>query len=314
MVVRAIQVVVLASALAMAHASPGAESAPQLREGLRAFYRSEFERAASAARTYLKAHPQDPAGLVLLARAETAQGKYQQAYQALRQALRADPKNVDALYYLGQLSKILGQREYERLFALAPDSARAHQFMAESYVAQRNDEKAVEEYKAALKVDARSIEILCALGDVERWLLRLDDAIEHYSLVLQLAPNEFCGYQGLGVAHLRRHELPSAIEYLRQAARLQPESAETRLALGSVLLSSGDVQGALTELKVAVANKPDLRQAYALLARAYRLSGQQKEAEEALKKASQLEEREHEYVYRALILDDLSLAPPPDTH
>jgi Tfp pilus assembly protein PilF len=68
----------------------------------------------------------------------------------------------------------------------------------------------------------------------------------------------------------------------------------------------------LTELKAAVASKPDLRQAYALLARAYRLLGQQTEAVESLKKASQLEEREHEYMNRALIQDDLSLAPPPD--
>jgi len=312
-VARALLLFALASVLAMARPSPGAEPPPQLRESLRAFYRSEFERAASAARTYLKAHPQDPEGLVLLARAEAAQGKDRQAYQELRKALRADPKNIDALYYLGQVTKILGQGEYERLFALAPDSARTHQFIAESYVAQRNDAKAAEEYKAALRADPDSTEILCALGDVERWLLRFDDAIEHYSRVIQLAPNEPCGYQGLGVAHLRRHELPSAIEYLRQAALMQPKSAETRLALGSVLLSSGDVTGALTELKAAVAYNPDLRQAYALLARAYRLSGQQKEAEESLKRASQLEEREHEYVYRALILDDLSLAPPPDT-
>jgi Tfp pilus assembly protein PilF len=93
---------------------------------------------------------------------------------------------------------------------------------------------------------------------------------------------------------------------------LQPTSGETRLALGSALLQSGDVTGALSELKSAVAYKPDLRQAYALLARAFRLSGQQGEAEEALKKASQLEQRECEYVHRALVWDDLSLAPSSD--
>jgi tetratricopeptide (TPR) repeat protein len=310
----ALQLVAILSLLAMARALRGAEPPPQLRESTRAFYRGEFERAALLARTYIKTHPQDPAGLVLLARTEMAQGRYQQGYQELRKALRTDPKNIDALYYLGQASKTLGQFEYERLFAVAPDSARTHQFLAESYVAQRHDEKAAEEYKAALKADPRSVELLCALGDVERWLLRFDDAIGHYARALELAPNDYCGYYGLGVAHLRRHELPGAIEYLRRAVVLQPKSGETRLALGSVLLQSGDVAGALTELKSAVANKPDLRQAYALLARAYRLLGRQNEAEESLKKARQLEEREHEYVRRALILDDLSLAPPPDAN
>jgi tetratricopeptide (TPR) repeat protein len=309
-----LQVVTLASVLASARALLGAEPVPQLREGTQAFYKGEFNRAALLARTYLKAHPQDPGGLVLLARAEMAQGRYPQAYQELRQALRMDPKNLDALYYLGQASKTLGQLEYERMFALAPDSARSHQFLAESYLAQRKDEKAAEEYKAALKAAPRSVEVLCALGDVERWLLRFDDAVEHYSRALELAPNDYCGNYGLGVAHLRRHELPGAVEYLRRAVVLQPKSGETRLALGSALLQSGDVPGALPELKAAVACKPDLRQAYALLARVYRTLGQPTEAEASMKKAKELEQREHEYVHRALTLDDLSLAPSPDAN
>ena len=307
-----LQVVTIVSVLAMARASPGTELAPQLREGTQAFYKGEFDRAALLARSYLKAHPQDPAGLVLLARAEMAQGRYPQAYQELRKALRSDPKNLDALYYLGQATKTLGQLEYERMFALAPDSARSHQFLAESYLAQRKDEKAAEEYKAALKAAPRSVEVLCALGDVERWLLRFDDAVEHYSRARELAPNDYCGNFGLGVAHLRRHELPSAIGYLRRAVVLQPKSGETRLALGSALLQTGDATGALTELKAAVANKPDLRQAYALLARVYRTLGQPTEAEESLNKAKELEQREHDYVHRALILEDLGLSPSPD--
>lgn len=158
------------------------------------------------------------------------------------------------------------------------------------------------------------MEVLCALGDVERWLLRFDDAVEHYSRARELAPNDYCGNFGLGVAHLRRHELPSAIEYLRRAVVLQPKSGETRLALSSVLVQSGDVTGALTELKAAVANKPDLRQAYALLVRVYRTLGQPTEAVEALNKVKELEQREHDYVHRALILDDLGLSPSPDAN
>jgi Flp pilus assembly protein TadD len=79
-----------------------------------------------------------------------------------------------------------------------------------------------------------------------------------------------------------------------------------RLALGSTLLRAGDASGAVKQLKSAVALKPDLRQAYALLARGYRMLGQSKEAEESLNKAKELEQREHEYPQKALTLDDLS--------
>jgi len=313
-VARCLQVLAVACLVAMAHASQVATPTDPLIEGFKAFYQGDLERAISLARVYIKLHPNNSAGQVLVARAEMAQGKYEPAYQELREGLRADPKNIDAFYYLGEVSKTLSQLEYQQLMMLAPDGARAHQFLAESYVAQRHDDKAAEEYKEALKADPRSVELLCALGDVERWLLRFGDAIEHYSRALQLAPNEYCGYFGIGVAHLRRHELPGAIEYLRRAVELQPASGETRLALGDVLLSSGDVTGAVTELKAAVAFKPDLRQAYALLAHAYRLQGQPEAAEAALMKAKELEQHEHEYVNRALIEDDLSLAPQPDTN
>jgi tetratricopeptide (TPR) repeat protein len=307
-VASAVQVVAIVAVLTAAGALRGAEPPSPLREGTRAFYRSEFERAASLARNYLKLHPQDPAGLILLARAEMAQGNYQPAYQELCKALRADPRNIDALYYLGQLSKILGELDYQQLFAMAPDSLRAHQFLAESYYAQRNEKKAIEEYEAALKVDPRSVEVLCSLGDLERWQLRFDKAIAYYARVLELQPNEYCGVYGLGVAYLRRHELPSAVEYFRRAVALRPDSAVTRLALGSALLRTGDASGAVTELKSAVVYRPDLRQAYALLARAYRMLGQTAEAGESLKKAKELEERERDLLQRALLSGELAPA------
>jgi tetratricopeptide (TPR) repeat protein len=307
-VASALQVVAIVSVLVVTRASGGAEPAPQLRESARAFYKGDYAGAALLARTYIKIHPQDPAGLVLLARAEMAQGRYQPAYQELRKALRMDPNNIDELYYLGQLSKILGQLEFQRLFAMAPDAVRTHQFLAESYFAQGNSKKAIEEYEAALKADPRSVQVFCALGDLERWQLRFDKAIGHYSRALELKPNEYCGLYGLGVAHLRRHELPQAIKYFRRALSSDPNSGVARLALGSALLRTGDVTGAVTELKSAVVYKPDFRQAYGLLAKVYRTLGQLREAEESLKKAKELEQREHEYLQRSLISGDLAPA------
>jgi Flp pilus assembly protein TadD len=75
-----------------------------------------------------------------------------------------------------------------------------------------------------------------------------------------------------------------------------------RLALGSTLLRTGNASGAVKHLTSAVALRPDLRQAYALLARAYRMLEQTREAEESLSKAKELERREH--LQKTLTLDD----------
>jgi len=308
----ALQMIATGVVLSVAANLRAAPSGPQLSESVQAFYQGDYARAATGARAYLRTHPGDSRGLVLLSRAEMAQGHYEQAYQELREALRSDPKNIDALYYLGALSKILGRTAYEQLLAMAPDGARAHQFLAESFFGERNDQKASAEYKAALKADPGSVEVLCALGDLERLNMQFETAMDYYSRALRIAPNEYCGVYGMGVAHLRRHEMPKAIEYFRHAVSLSPDSGVTRLALGSALLQNGDAAEAVTELRAAVIRQPDLRQAYALLARAYRTLGKPTEAEESLKRAMALEEREHEFLNKALILDDLTPPPPVD--
>lgn len=78
----------------------GLAQTPALNESAKALYRGEPERAATLAATYLKTHPNDSAARVLFARAVLAQGKFQVAYDELQKALKIDPNNIDALYYL----------------------------------------------------------------------------------------------------------------------------------------------------------------------------------------------------------------------
>jgi Tfp pilus assembly protein PilF len=143
--VRRAQLVSLAGILTTACYLYGQQTT-ELADATRALYQGNYGRSASLAENYLKSHPRSPVGRILLARAQISQGKYPLAYQELRKALRADPKNIDAFYYLGQLSGILSKTEYQRLYTLAPDSARVHQLLAESYRVQEKTDKAEEEY------------------------------------------------------------------------------------------------------------------------------------------------------------------------
>lgn len=264
------------------------EKPRELREGTRAFYRGDHLQAASMARSYLRRHPRDIQALILLARTESAQGRHEDAFENLRQALRIDPQNIDALYFLGKLCRSLAQAQLQELFATAPDSAWAHYFLAESYVAEGLPEKALDEYQAALKVNPRSVEILSALADIERAQYRLDEAVAHYSRALDINPNDFNSLYGLGVTYLRRQELPRAIEYLRRSVSLDANSGVAHLALGMALLRSGDAAAAARELMASITLEPQIWQAHLHLARAYQALGQSKEAEKALEKASQL--------------------------
>lgn len=309
-ITRSVQVVALLTVLGAASALRG-EQEGLLAEGTRALYRGDPVAAGALARKHLKTHPGASAGLVLLARAEVAQGKHLSAYQELRKVLRADPMNIDALYLLGRVCLLLSQAEHQALYALAPDSARVHQLLAESYQVQHNRAKAEEEYLAALRADPRSVEVLNALGELKRTQFHFDEALAYYSQAAQIEPRNYDSAYGLGVCYLYQEDITRAVEGFRRALALDPDSAPGRLALGDALLRAGQTTEAVAELKAAAALRPDMRQAYTLLARAYRRLGQLQEAEEARKKSDELTQKERAFREEDFSTDGLGTAEVP---
>lgn len=283
-----------------------------LEKAIRALYRGDFAAASSQAANYLKTHPQSPAALILLARAEMAQGETQSAYQRLLKARRLDPRNIDALYYLAQVCRILSQAEYQALYDLAPDSARVHQLLAESYRAQQNVAKAKEEYQAALKLNPQSVEILDILGDLNRSEFRFQEAVSFYSRASEIAPHDYESAYGLGACYLYLQQNDEAVKHLQRAVAIDPKSAPARLALGDALLRSGKAPEAVGELKAAVTLEPRMRQAYTLLARAYGKMGRNDEASAALQKSNELSRLESKAREGTLATSDPNATPPSD--
>jgi tetratricopeptide (TPR) repeat protein len=281
--------------LAFALATPirvTGQEAPEIGEGTRSLYRGDYEKALSLASQYVESHPESAAARILLARSEIAQGRYTSAYDALRQALELDPTNIDALYYLERLCTILSQLEFRQLLETAPGSSRAHQLMAESYLAQHKNDEAEKEYHALLQANPRSVEALDGLGELKRSDFKFTEALAYYTRALQVAPRDYTSAYGSGACHLYQHNPQLAIRNFRRALEIDPSSAAAHLALGDALLRAGDSGAAVVELKAATALTPNMRQAYTLLAGAYQRLGQTTEATRALKKAQELGQQE----------------------
>jgi cytochrome c-type biogenesis protein CcmH/NrfG len=259
----------LAAALTAAPAQAAGAGGAAPAECARAFERGDYTQAVTLARHRVAAAPGDVAARIVLGRAEAALGRFEAAYDSFRHALRVDPRHIDALYYLGITAGVLAGAEHERLFALAPGSARAHQLLAQSYQAQGRPHEAVGAYKAALEADPRSVEILVALGDLMRSQMQLEDAVGYYKRAAGLAPKRYDVLYGLGVAHAFRREYASAIEVLRQALAVRPEAASARFNLARALLLSGQAAPAAAELEALTAREPHMREAFYMLGRAY---------------------------------------------
>jgi len=289
---RAALVLVLALGFGASRLSAGDTSAEAPREWTRAFHRGEYERAAALARERLKAQPRDVEARIVLGRAEAARQHFTEAYEEFRRALRFEPGNPDALYYLGITAGVLAQLEYERLFALAPSSSRAHQLRAETLEAQERTPEAEAAYREALRADPRSVEVLVAIGDLTRRDAAYEEALGYYERAAALAPRNYDVLYGMGVCRAFRQEHEKAIGLFRKALRLEPESAPARLALGSSLFQTGRPAEAITELKAAAAREPRMRQAHYLLGRAYAALGRSREAEAAFSRVRELVRQE----------------------
>ena len=302
------------------------QDSPKLSASEKALYRGEPAKAAEFAEKYIREHPQEAAGHVQLAQAKLAQGDYGAAYRELREGLRIDPESVDALYHLTKLSLILSQVEYQKLFAMAPDSYRVHQLMAEANLAQRKYVEAEEEYRKALRANPESVTVLNALGDLRRTRSELSEPKEapagrfreaalYYQRALKVDPLSYDAHYGLAVCRLeladlvhlklQGNETKQAEQHFRQAVSADPRSAVARLGLGRALLAAGRSAAAVTELARAAELEPRLRQAYYLLGRAYQRLGRREEAKEALERERLLRQAESEDSRRLLSREDI---------
>ena len=264
-----------------------AEEVPQLTEATRALYRGDLQHAGDLAHQFLQEHPSSSSARILLARTEMSRGDFLSAYRDFELVVRRDPKNADALYYFGKLCGMLSQAEYQRLYAIAPDSPRVHQLLGESYQAREDWPKSEEEFGKALHANPRSVRVLVALGDVKRAQNQFEDAASYYRQASEINPGDYDANYGLGATYLYGQQPDKAIAWFRLALAAEPDSLAARLALGDAYLRAGKAAEAVTELK-AVSQSAQSSQAYALLGRAYQKLGQTQEAAQAFAKARQL--------------------------
>lgn len=86
--------------------------------------------------------------------------QWEQAIQAYQQAVRLDPRFVEAWTNLGYAYRKIRDysrsvEAYRRALSLRPDFAPAHDYLARTYLAMGERQKAMEHYEILRRLDAR---------------------------------------------------------------------------------------------------------------------------------------------------------------
>jgi len=273
-------------------ASAPQTAAVRLKAGVQALFAGDFAKAESAARQQLAADSRSVDALVLLARAQMAQGKYPLAFSSLRKALTYSPNHIEALYFMGKLASALSRIEYQRLAQLAPNSGRVHQLMGDSYQAAGDLDKAQEEYRTALVLQPDLSDVALELAEISRTQGRFEDALKLYLQILERSPRHFPSLYGAGLCYQALQDNDHGLEFFERAAAADPKDAASRFLLGAALMRKQEPGKAVEALTAAVRLDPSLQGAYSLLGRALLMTGQRDLATQAFEKAQQLLNKE----------------------
>jgi Flp pilus assembly protein TadD len=172
------------------------------------------------------------------------QGRYAEAVECYRRALRGRPDDVDALNNLGAALADLGRLAdavtcYEQALRLQPDKAEVYY-----------------NYANALRIAGR-----------------YPEAINLYARALRLRPNMAEAHNNLAISLRRQGRLAEAITSARRALELRPSYPTALVNLGLSLVESGHVVEGLDCYEEAIRRDPENGDAHHNRAQAWLLLG-----------------------------------------
>jgi tetratricopeptide (TPR) repeat protein len=224
--------------------------------------------------------------------AQVGAGQLQQAVENLQTALAQHPNDPDLLYYLGRASGLLAKQSIDSLIAAYPDSARAHQALAENYFVLRQMPQAEKDFLEALRLRPDTPELHLELGLVYAGSSQWPKAEAEFRAQSKLQPGNAEAAFRLGSALLQQGNAREARTELQRADRLQPEMPETLYALGKAASLAGDpaaAEKAWTKL-LSIENGTSLAaQTHFALAGLYRKQGKPAEAERETREFQKLQ-------------------------
>jgi tetratricopeptide (TPR) repeat protein len=126
-------------------------------------------------------------------------------------------------------------------------------------------ENAIAEYRNALRLDPRNINVLNSLGVCFGVRGDYDKALTAFNAAAKIDPKEVLALYNAGLIHLLRENRQTALEIWLKAAPRGPDIFELNIQIGRCLLEAGQPDKAQGYIHRAVSSRPESAQAQRLL-------------------------------------------------
>jgi tetratricopeptide (TPR) repeat protein len=220
------------------------------------------------------------------------------------------PEDDALLYTAYRVYSDLADESLLSLSVVAPNSARMHQAMAHELAKRGDTQEAIENYRAALKIDSQLPGLHFELAEMLSTLSTPEarrEAEGEYKAALEANPRDERSECRLGDIAYRANDLNNASDHYTRALQLQPDDPEASLGLAKVLMSLGQAEKAEALLQRALQLDPTSAMAHFRLSTIYRQTGHPEEAKRELaeyQKYKEMKEKLRE-VYHDLHRDQI---------
>lgn len=241
---------------------------PQLEEDLGSVLGmlGKFDEAIDHLRRSIHLDPSRPQPHKKLGHALIAAGRGNEADEEFRSFMECDPdkgKVAEAITHIEQGRAEEGEKLLKEALRENPDNVDAMRYLASTMLSGKKnltDAEALLRRATQLAPDYLEVWIMLGSALIERG--KYVDAIPVFSKSTQLAPNRAETWAGLAHAHARSSHPEEAAEAYGRAVAISPDAPVLQMGYAHALKTVGDQAGALNAYRAAAKAKPSFGEVY----------------------------------------------------
>jgi len=128
--------------------------------------------------------------------------------------------------------------------------------LGEKFIKENKLEKAISQFKKALRINPYFVEACSGIGSLKGWQGKYNEAIEYYNKALSIEPKFKPAMIGLGNALDRKGRIEEAIQIYAKVLEIDPNVAGVYVSLGNALFKVGNIDEAIKNYKKALVIEP----------------------------------------------------------
>ncbi|ATB31741.1 tetratricopeptide repeat protein [Melittangium boletus] len=221
-----------------------------------------FKEAETNLMLALKGEPSNAEANFYLAQVKARRGEFTQAIESMKTAVERASKRADYHYALGLLyrdAKLPADAisEWNKTITLDPKLVDAYEALGQAHLERNEIDEAISAYQSALKADPTRTRALASIGDAHFTAMHWRDAVKSYEQALKADPSLTQVYYKLGRAWSEQSQYGKAIEFYNKALAKTPDNADSWYHLGYAYKEKGKKKDAVKSFREYLSRKPE---------------------------------------------------------